>query len=284
MSYGAALGAVDGLAAVIYIVLDSMRLDAFSRARIPNIDRLCPFQERRHSYATWTRPSHLCLLGGLFPFESRPGALAAQTYTADLTLWSQALAGNDEARVGFAPRFSLARFANEHGWRTIGRVAMPVLNEQTSFSDGFDTYQMIESGGNLGAQIESALDSVDHHRPFIFINCGDTHYPYLLPKSRMPRISGLYGVANRSAAPNDGAQAQVAFAADEYAEMRDSQIKAIERADRLVMLAVERLPKPFLLIVTSDHGELFGEDGFFGHGPFAHPLLLEVPLAMGVVR
>jgi hypothetical protein len=32
-----------------------------------------------------------------------------------------------------------------------------------------------------------------------------------------------------------------------------------------------------LLSVTSDHGELIGEDCYFGHGPSAHEKVLEVP-------
>jgi len=35
--------------------------------------------------------------------------------------------------------------------------------------------------------------------------------------------------------------------------------------------------------VTSDHGELFGEDRFFGHGPVCHEKVLEVPFVEGVV-
>jgi hypothetical protein len=34
--------------------------------------------------------------------------------------------------------------------------------------------------------------------------------------------------------------------------------------------------------VTSDHGELFGEDGWFGHGPIVHDKVLEVFLVEGL--
>jgi glucan phosphoethanolaminetransferase (alkaline phosphatase superfamily) len=35
------------------------------------------------------------------------------------------------------------------------------------------------------------------------------------------------------------------------------------------------------VIVTSDHGELFGEERYFGHGPIAHEKVLEVPFVEG---
>ena len=38
-----------------------------------------------------------------------------------------------------------------------------------------------------------------------------------------------------------------------------------------------------VVIVTSDHGELFGEDGYFGHRPIAHEKVLEVPFLEGLV-
>ena len=38
------------------------------------------------------------------------------------------------------------------------------------------------------------------------------------------------------------------------------------------------------LVLTSDHGELFGEEDYFGHGPVAHEKLLEVPFLEGLVR
>ncbi len=47
---------------------------------------------------------------------------------------------------------------------------------------------------------------------------------------------------------------------------------------------MNQLPENTWLIVTSDHGELFGEDGFFGHGPIAHEKVLEVPFVEGLVR
>jgi arylsulfatase A-like enzyme len=47
---------------------------------------------------------------------------------------------------------------------------------------------------------------------------------------------------------------------------------------------VEKLPENTWLVVTSDHGELFGEDGYFGHGPINHDKVLEVPFVEGLVR
>ena len=44
------------------------------------------------------------------------------------------------------------------------------------------------------------------------------------------------------------------------------------------------LPANTYVTVTSDHGELFGEQGYFGHGPIQHDKVFEVPLVEGRLR
>jgi len=43
-------------------------------------------------------------------------------------------------------------------------------------------------------------------------------------------------------------------------------------------------PKNTYVTITADHGELFGEEGYFGHGPIQHKKVLEVPFVEGKVR
>jgi len=38
------------------------------------------------------------------------------------------------------------------------------------------------------------------------------------------------------------------------------------------------------IMVTSDHGELFGEDGYFGHGPIIHEKVFEVFFVEGRIK
>jgi len=42
-----------------------------------------------------------------------------------------------------------------------------------------------------------------------------------------------------------------------------------------------KAPENTYFIVTSDHGELFGEDGYFGHGPIMHEKCFEIPFVEG---
>ena len=46
----------------------------------------------------------------------------------------------------------------------------------------------------------------------------------------------------------------------------------------------DAVPANTYITVTADHGELFGEDGYFGHGPIHHDKVYEVPLVEGKLR
>ena len=58
---------------------------------------------------------------------------------------------------------------------------------------------------------------------------------------------------------------------------------ALEYLDGVFAALFDALPAGTWVVVTSDHGELFGEDRFFGHGPIAHEKVFEVPFVEGVV-
>jgi arylsulfatase A-like enzyme len=58
----------------------------------------------------------------------------------------------------------------------------------------------------------------------------------------------------------------------------------LEYLDGVLERLLSKLPPNTWLVVTSDHGELFGEEGYFGHGPIAHDKVLEVPFVEGLVR
>jgi arylsulfatase A-like enzyme len=270
---------------IVFFVADSLRWDSFERARTPVLDRFAPRQERRVSYASWTQPSHACLFSGLLPHANIAGSRAADVYSNDFRLWGRVLAGKGESGSELYPHLSLAQFARNKGWHTIASVAMPVLNESTSFSRGFHEYTLSPQGGSIETQTIALAPLLSGERDFIFINVGETHYPYLLPSESVPRLSGIRGATTNLAGPCGSTTAQDSeFTPELLSEMHASQIAGLERIDKHLDGFIAGLRKPLLLIFVSDHGELFGEDGYVGHGPFFHRLLFEVPLAAGVIR
>jgi len=46
----------------------------------------------------------------------------------------------------------------------------------------------------------------------------------------------------------------------------------------------DSVPPNTYITVTADYGELFGEEGYFGHGPINHEKVYEVPFVEGKIR
>ena len=63
--------------------------------------------------------------------------------------------------------------------------------------------------------------------------------------------------------------------------LRLQQIRCVEYIDSQVGRLMGMTPPDTHFIVTADHGELFGEDGYFGHGPVMHEKCFEVPFVEG---
>ena len=62
------------------------------------------------------------------------------------------------------------------------------------------------------------------------------------------------------------------------------QTKTVEYVDEVLAALIDKAPKDTHFIVTADHGECFGESGYFGHGPIVHEKVLEVPFLEGCKR
>jgi len=72
--------------------------------------------------------------------------------------------------------------------------------------------------------------------------------------------------------------------ARDHRRARQRQIDAVKYLDTVVEELFDLVPRNTYVTITSDHGELFGEDGFFGHGPVVHEKVLEVPFLEGKIR
>ena len=66
-------------------------------------------------------------------------------------------------------------------------------------------------------------------------------------------------------------------------ELHGRQIAAVTYLDGVFAKLFDQLPSGTWVIVTSDHGELFGEQRYFGHGPISHEKVFEVPFVEGIV-
>ncbi len=277
---------------LILITFDSCRYDSFAGAKTPFISRLGE-AEKRYSFASWTVPSHVVLMLGASPHTSPKGVFASEVYKKDFVNWGTRLNIPDISFKGFVPRLSLPAFLKEQGYKTNALVSMPVLNQTTILNQHFDRYQLMKSHNDFNAMIDQMIFDEDHPS-FYLLNIGETHYPYTLPGESgedLPRVHGVHGVFKhmddqlQSGKPSiDPKVAEDFFNLDKLLILKEKQRKNVEYLDSLFEKLYDIVPKNTHIMVMADHGECFGEDGYFGHGPIVHDKVFEVFFVEGKIK
>lgn len=276
----------------VLLVLDSLRFDSLAAAGSQVLPRLGPLQ-CRHSYATWTAPSHYNLLMGLLPHPAPQHVFASTWYTRDFEGHRERLGLPDLALAGMLPQMWLPEHLRTLGYRTGALVSMPVINPHTPLNVGFDRYELAPRHNDLDALLDRM--DFDPDRPsFWLLNTGETHYPYATaadpdesgPAGDWPVLHGVRGVFQQvsQGRPLHRDEAPAFFDQDKLDALRQRQIRAARALDRQLERLLDLVPPGTWVTVTSDHGELFGEGGWFGHGPIPHRKVLEVPLVEGLAR
>lgn len=266
---------------IVFIVMDSCRYDSFTAARTPNIDRIGAV-ERRYSYASWTAPAHHVFVMGLMPHSSPKEVFASEVYKDEFLQWRERTGSGDISFKEFLPDLSLPKVLRRLGYRTVAKVSMPVLNRNTLISRDFDDYKLMPNHNDFAGMI-AEMEFPDGEPHYYFLNLGETHYPYMLDGSKLPRISGVHG-ALKAMDESPAASPEPGFNPEQMEMLRGQQIKCVEYIDGQIGRMMTMTPPNTHFIVTADHGELFGEDGYFGHGPIMHEKCFEVPYVEGRLR
>tara|TARA_Y100001968_G_scaffold330343_1_gene381961 strand:+ start:2168 stop:3154 length:987 start_codon:yes stop_codon:yes gene_type:complete len=282
----------EGAGNYILVVLDSCRFDTFMEAAPANMLRLGDPQ-RRWSYASWTGPSHYNLLTGLLPHQSPQRVFASSYYQKEFLRFSQRL-GCEVSFKELLPSLWLPTLLRDGlGYRCSAQVSLPVLNPATGMNRSFDQFSLMDSHNDFGAML-SKLQFAEHRPEFHLLNLGETHYPYVCAgqdPGELPHLSGVHGVARRLDEVKERgfglveqAEAPSWFKVELLEALRARQVEAVRGVDRLFEQLYDCVPPNTWITVTSDHGELFGEGGYFGHGPIHHDRVWEVPFVEGRIR
>jgi arylsulfatase A-like enzyme len=267
----------------VLVTLDSCRYDTFAEADLPHVRALGPL-ESRYAYASWTAPSHYNLLLGLLPHRSPRYAHAGAAYVAEFR--------RHEGRFGFpihtveldAATFYFPEFLRGAGYETHALVSMEVIGPGTPVNRGFDTYRLMPKHNDMAAIVDAVVFPTA--RPsFWLLNVGETHYPYATADedpAAWPRLSGTAGII-RALCANEPVEPPPFFTDEQMRHLRARQMRALESTDAAFARLFAKLPHGTWICITADHGELFGEDGYFGHGPIQHPKVFEVPFVEAIV-
>jgi arylsulfatase A-like enzyme len=236
---------------------------------------------------------------GRLPFEHRAGTMGRSRLDGRYPTIAESLSRRGYATCGFiANTFWAARhtglnrgfmcYRDHYG--TVGdaltrtalgrRVAYEVLP-----SFGFVDVPGRKRAGAVNAEALGWIDSIGD-RPFLaFLNYFDVHSPLLPPAPFAGTYSGLSPAQQREHAiaikDLDGAHAPPR--PEELKRMIDAYDESIRYLDHEIGSLLDSLErrnrlKNTLVIITSDHGESWGEHGLMFHGQSLYRELTRVPL------
>lgn len=286
---------------VILISIDTLRADhlslyGYERVTSPVIDEWATRDgvtfDTTVVQAPWTLPSHTSMLTGI-------DALRHGTNF-----------DNDAVSPGLT---TLAEVLHGAGYRTVAITGGGYMDPRYGFAQGFDRYKHARRRGAEDArrELESGIDlaigelSARPTRPlFLFLHTYDVHMPFFAhqpdfdrwaPEGTAPTEDLFVNSEPIPAAASNGFVRSTRWG---WRSLRRPMFREIEESELPVILAMydsgiahmdaelgrlfraldrSGLGDDSLVVLTSDHGELFGEHGLFGHGNLYDPDLV-VPL------
>lgn len=274
---------------IILVVLDTVRADHFSsygysRPTTPNLDRLAQqgvLFENAIAPSSWTLPSHASIFTGLLPHQhgantSHPLQGQPRTLAEILT------ASGYETANFFANGFGVRAWGLDQGFQTqddlrsflphnlgstlVGRVFIQPLWMTVAFPDSYFRRRAPDINSDTLRWFERRSQ-----RPFfLFINYLDPHDPHVAPRPFRNRHGEILPDVVRRVTFGNGAPIDPPFTDEEQASAiggYDNCLSYVDDQFGRLLAALSATPewKNTVVIVTSDHGEAFGEHGLYLH-------------------
>ncbi len=295
---------------VLLLILDTVRAQSTSlhgsaRRTTPVLDALADSGvrfDRAYSTAPWTIPSHASLFTGRYPHE-----LSADWVTpldnADLTL-AERFRDAGYVTGGFVGNYMVSHevgvargFAHYDDFqRDVRQLAMSAslttwLLHWPRLRRAIHWYEHVNrrSADAVNAGVVHWLRSRGARPYFAFVNYFDAHEFYLPPApfaTKFGRDSARKNWNIGFSMPNGGIAFRSSKASMKPHEVQgelDAYEAAIAYVDSRIGMLLDSLKAAgaldnTIVVVTSDHGEHFGEHGAFDHGSTLYPQVLHVPL------
>lgn len=299
---------------VLLIVMDTVRADhlsvyGYGRDTTPNLKRLAAesvIYPNALSAADITLTSHASLFTGVYPswhgaYCQPPDATYGGAVRKNVPTLAEVMKQGGYATLGVAANLYLrSDFGLQRGFDAfhIPRP-VPIIGAENShllrtgirraISPVLDTRQynrLFSRGQEINETLFARMAGLPASSPFfVFVNYMDAHFPYVAPEPfhRMFRkedlnllnddLSAIFDNVSRGAAMP---QRERDWAVSQY----DGGIAYIDSRIGEIVAYLKQTGRydNTLIIVTSDHGEAFGERNYVGHGNSPYHNLLGVGL------
>jgi len=289
---------------VLLIVLDTVRaqnlsLYGYQRQTTPWLEQFAKTGirfDRALATSSWTLESHASMFTGELPHKLFASWQTPQDYRTPLddkhlTL-AEALTSRGYSTAGFVGNLLYCTRAHglDRGFVHYEDYVASLEDFLGSSSLGNEIYSGYrEMTGKRESRFQKTAPQVNqaflhwlarqNNRPFfVFLNYFDAHDPYTPPEpydllfaSEKPRGPRIDPARN--------------YRSDEIRDLRDAYDGSIAYLDKQLSSLFSELQKQgrlenTLVIITSDHGEQFGEHGLMTHGNSLYRQLVHVPLVL----
>lgn len=290
---------------IALIVLDTVRADHFSCYGYPRptTPRLCALAgqgvlfQNAIAPSSWTLPSLTSIFTGLMPHQTGVdwgNALDAAPWTIAKILQSK---GYETAGFNSNPFYGLAGWRLSEGFdfydddslsirhnlavTFLGQSILQTLYNRVIRYNQFDH----RDADDLNRDVKRWAQRRDISNPyFLFINYMDAHRPYLppvhfdhrfgrIPSRLLPRVTAALADGRPPSAYTHKERANLIAGYDNSLAYLDSRV-----GNLIDFLRTQPGGKQTIFIITSDHGEGFGEHGTYDHGWNLYREVLHVPL------
>lgn len=288
---------------ILVLVLDTVRADHLSlygypRATSPELAAFVERSGRARVYplafspAPWTVPAHASLLTGLLP--SSHGAHSGNVVDA----------GRTKSVPGIRAERTLAEALRAKGYATAGIFANVHLGTTRGLERGFDVWfqprrsrplfllaeksrerlapwllpdaaKPYPDADTVAGEVLRFVDAAGSAPWFVMANFMEAHQPYA---ARAP-FAGRFAARSRNPpvlARADDPPARKELARDRY----DEELASLDAAVGNLLAELERRDRlaRAWIVITSDHGEAFGEHGTVNHGSSVYNEQVRIPL------
>ena len=271
---------------ILLVVIDTLRADAVSAygaqdGTTPTLDALAAdgrLYTRAYSPSPWTLPSHASLFSGAAIDEHGVGLHGRVVLPAGVRTLAERLQAVDYETAAFSEN----------------ALVSPLFG----FEQGFDHFAVRGAEEQFAAnrslvidgreEVAGGLERRDPSRPFfVFLNLYDPHEPYVVRRDNPFLPTGATTAQGKRAGAGGRTSHRICERLPgpaEVALLRGLYLGDVAAADRKLATVLELLraaaPSRLLTVVTSDHGEHFGEHRLLDHEFSVREAVLHVPLVV----
>jgi arylsulfatase A-like enzyme len=293
-------GSPPGAPNILLLILDTVRsynssTYGYARETTPMLSSIAADAttfDRAFAPASWTLPSHATMFTARWPHELR-ASLRVPLGPRYPTL-AEALKESGFATGAFAANHSFVNweFGLQRGFVRFRDYPVNVRTILTATSLGrtalaYNTVRRLvgfhgaisqKSAEEVNEEFIDWLDELDGRRFFAFLNYFDAHHPYVSPEPYLSKFGPPANLPYRSQEPEF--ESIVADERQRLANQYDGGIAYIDHAIGTLLDSLQQrhLLDSTLIIITSDHGEHWGDHERLSHGNSMYRQLLQVPL------